>query len=154
MVEMLKEVGHIGYIVDNLDASIAQFQSLCRIDDFIVYDFVPTRAWVEGTEIFDCHFKIGLSQTSHCPKIELIEVVSGEKTPHSFFLAQTGQNIHHIAYYIDDYDYWHQYYENLPEGRILFEAVIEDEIMGKRKSFYAICRNKAVIIEIVKKLQA
>lgn len=149
----LPQIGHVGYIVNNIEESVQQFKMFCGIDNFIVYDFIPKRAWVYGEEIFDCQFKIGLSTNSQMPKIELIEFVSGAKTPHLFFIRENGQNIHHIAYYVDDYEYWHEYYANLPGGKILFEAEIEDEVLGKRCSFYAVSDKLSGIVEISKKVR-
>jgi catechol 2,3-dioxygenase-like lactoylglutathione lyase family enzyme len=147
----LPQIGHVGYIVRNLEESVQQFKTFCGIEDFIIYYFTPKRAWVNGEEIFDCRFKIGLSNNPCLPKIELIEPISGEKTPHFFFIREKGQNIHHIAYYVDDYEYWHRYYENLPGAKIVFEAEIDDEIQGKRSSFYAVSDKLAGMIEISKK---
>jgi len=149
----LPQIGHVGYIVRDVEEAIQQFKMFCGIDDFIVYYFTPKRAWVNGEEIFDCCFKIGLSKGPCMPKIELVEPVSGEKTPPMSFIREKGQNIHHIAYYVDDYEYWREFYANLPGGKILFEAEIEDEVLGKRSSFYAVSDNLAGIIEISKKVR-
>lgn len=147
--EALTGIAHVGYIVENVEESVKQFKKFYDITEFIVYDFIPQRAWVCGEEIFDCKFKIGLSNSN--PKIEIIQPISGTKTPHMSFINNVGQNIHHIAYFVDDYEYWHQYYAYQPGGKIIFEAQIEDDLFGKRSSFYATCENIAGVVEICKK---
>jgi hypothetical protein len=149
IISSLSIVGHIGYLVEDVYKSAEKFTALCGISDFKIYDFIPKKAWSYGIEIYDCHFKIALSQGNHTPKIELIEPISGEKTPHIRYLKERGQNIHHIAYYVDNYNYWYEKYNKLNNAKIIFETWIEDNVLGKRQSFYVIVNNEDIIVEIV-----
>ena len=103
---------------------------------------------------FDCKLRIGLSTNEIGPKVELIEPISGNKIPHFSFIKEKGQNIHHVAYYLDsteEYKYWHDYYSNQTDSKIIFEAEIEDDIFGKRASFYVSRADVAGVVEIARK---
>ena len=129
------EIGHVGYMVDNADACAEELGKAWGIDDFVVYDFVPGRTWAYGKEIFDCKLRIALGTPAAGPKVELVQYVSGTNLVMDNFVKEKGQNIHHIAYYVDDYDAWRAYV--LENGAsIIFEMEIEDEVLGKRASFY------------------
>ena len=148
----LPEIGHIGYLVEDVDRAAADFSASCDYPAFVVYDFVPKRAWSYGTEIFDCKFRIGICSPEQGAKIELIQFISGTNTPHEAFLKEHGPGIHHIAYYAtEEYDALREHFAALPGGRIIFEAEIEDEVMGKRCSFYAEAPGYPSIIEVSKR---
>lgn len=137
-VPEVPELGHVGYMVDNVDDCAKMFGTLWGIDDFVVYDFVPQRVWAYGEEIFDCKLRIAMGTPKVGPKIELIQYISGTNLVMNNFVKEKGQNIHHVAYYLDtyeEYNAWKDYALELG-GSIIFEAEVEDEVMGKRSSFY------------------
>lgn len=130
------EIGHVGYMVDHVDTSVEKMGEAWGIQDFVVYDFVPQRAWSYGKEIFDCKLRIALGTPATGAKVELVEFISGDGIPHQEFMRHVGQNIHHIAYYVDDYETAKLHVMSQPGAAIIFEAEIEDETLGKRQSFY------------------
>ena len=114
MIDILKDlppIGHVGYMVANREKSVEELQRLLGIDNFLLYDFVPQRAWVRGKEIFDCKLKIAAGTFKNNVKLEIIEPVSGS-TPHREFLNSKGSGIHHIAFYSDRYEEWHDYFRS------------------------------------------
>lgn len=143
----LPEVGHIGYIVKSADAVAALYDPR----DVRVYDFVPTRAWAYGKEITDCRFRIALYSPSEGAKLEFVEFVSGTGTPHKEFLESNGTDIHHIAYYVSNYDEVREFFDSTEGAQITFEAEIEDNVMGKRSSFYVTYPGFPGTIEISKR---
>ena len=149
MIEILKDLppfGHVGYIVANRDASVERLQSILGIDNFILYDFVPNKAWVAGKEIFDCKLKIAVGTFKNNVKLEIIEPISGN-TPHKGYLSKIGSGIHHIAFYSDRYDEWHEYFEE-KGAAFIFEMEAEDDVIGYRRSFYAEMEGFQGILEI------
>jgi len=132
------EVGHVGYMVESADETAKKLGPLWGIEDFVVYDFVPSRAWAYGEEIFDCKLRLALGTPKAGPKIELVEYVSGTNLVMEAFMKEKGQNIHHLAYYFDTYEEYYAWKDHMQElgGTIIFEAEIEDEAMGKRSTFY------------------
>ena len=145
------EIGHVGYMVESVDNAVKQMGAAWGIKDFVVYDFVPKRAWTYGQEIFDCKLRIGLGTPAVGAKVELVEFVSGTNSPHEKFMKEHGENIHHIAYYIDDYDAAKSYVLEQPGAEIIFEAEIEDEALGKRRSFYFTIPGAPGVFEFSKK---
>jgi catechol 2,3-dioxygenase-like lactoylglutathione lyase family enzyme len=142
------KLAHFGYIVKDIDSSIYFFNKILDIKDFYIYDFKPIKAWVNGNEINDCFFKIGMGSIGNDLKIELIKPISGEMTPHIKLARKGESNLHHIAFQVSNYLYWRKHFiENL-KAKIIFEAEVEDEVIGYRRSFYAIINNKVGIIEI------
>jgi hypothetical protein len=140
---------HTGFIVEKIETGITFFSSLC-FKDFIIYDFKPIRAWVNGIEINDCYFKIGIGSLKDNTKIELIQPIDGA-TPQKEFLERNGSNIHHFAYQVTDYILWRKYFKERYNAKIVFEAETEDERIGYRRCFYAICEGYAGILEIAEK---
>lgn len=144
----LPSIGHIGYIVQDIETTVRWYKLFFNTTDFIIYDFIPLRAWVNEQEIFDCKLKIGVGVINDGQKIELIRPISGETTPHMIFLKTKGENIHHIAFTVNDYNQWKDYFLRQLEANIIFEAEAEDPIIGYRRCFYANFNNAAGIVEI------
>ena len=144
------EIGHVGYMVDSADACAEQLGKVWGFDNFVVYDFVPGRCWAYGEEIFDCKLRIALGTPAVGAKVELVEYVSGTNLVMGNFLREKGQNIHHVAYYVEDYDAYRAY--ALEQGAtIIFEMEIEDEVLGKRASCYCEYPGVPGVIEYAKK---
>jgi hypothetical protein len=149
MIDIQKDLpplGHVGYIVSDRDKCVQGLSRLLGIVDLVLYDFVPKRAWVEGREIQDCKLKIGVGLFKNGVKLEIIEPVSGS-TPHQEFLSRKGSGIHHVAFYSDRYEEWHEYFEK-KGARFLFEMEAEDDVIGYRRSFYAESPDYQGVLEI------
>ena len=143
----LPPLGHIGYVVENLEASAGTFRAFMGIESFRIYDFVPRKAWVDGKELSGCALRIAMgSITGSTVKVELIQPVSGE-TPHALFLRERGPALHHVAFPVVEYEDWRQRYRG-SGARIVFEAEAEDDIIGYRRCFYARAEGMAGLIEI------
>ena len=144
----LPQLGHVGFIVSNAD----KMAELYPAEEVRVYDFIPTRAWSYGKSIYDCKLRIALvSPAVGGTKLEFVQFISGTNTPHESFFKQYGSSIHHIAYYVDNYDEIRSFCENGQDTRIIFEAEIEDAALGKRSSFYMEHDDYPCIIEFSKR---
>jgi methylmalonyl-CoA/ethylmalonyl-CoA epimerase len=130
----LPEIGHIGYVVDDVDGRADTLRRTFGGDSFKVYDYVPLRVTVGGKEIAGCRMRICMGLMKTRPRIELIQPVAGA-TPHAEFLDKRGPGLHHVAYSITRYEEWHDYF-SASGGNISFEAEAEDDINGYRRSFY------------------
>ena len=142
----LPPLGHIGYVVEDVEANAGAFRIFMGIESFRIYDFVPNRVWADGKELFRCALRIAIGSTRGEVKVELIQPVSGE-TPHAVFLRERGPALHHIAFSVAEYEDWRDMYGS-SGARIVFEAEAEDEIIGYRRSFYARAEGMAGLIEI------
>jgi hypothetical protein len=88
--KVLPDIGHVGYIVDDMDVNIEWYKKTLGIESFYVYDFAPLKAWVNDEEIHDCRFRIGMGVIATGKKIEFIQPLSGAITPHMVFLKEKG----------------------------------------------------------------
>ncbi len=131
----LPPLGHVGYVVDDVEANVEKYRRALGIENFRIYDFTPDNVWVDERKLPGCTLRIAIGSIKNEVKIELIQPVSGE-TPHARFLEERGPGIHHIAFYTKDYDEWRAYFKDRG-ARLVFEAETEDEIIGYRRSFYA-----------------
>jgi methylmalonyl-CoA/ethylmalonyl-CoA epimerase len=139
-------LGHVGYIVENVDKSVAMYRELLGIDNFRVYDFEPMRAWASGTALPACRLRIAIGNFKNDVKIELIQPLS-DQTPHARFLAEKGPGLHHVAFYTRDYDDWHAYFKS-KGAEFAFEAEAEDDMIGYRRSLYAQVAGMVGLVEI------
>lgn len=142
----LPPLGHIGYVVENVDANADMFRRTLGIEGFRVYDFVPLRAWTCGRELSPCQLRIAIGSLKNDVKIELIQPVAGA-TPHAQFLNDKGPGLHHAAFYTKQYEEWLDYFKRLG-AEIIFEAEAEDEIIGYRRCCYAQVTGMVGIVEI------
>jgi catechol 2,3-dioxygenase-like lactoylglutathione lyase family enzyme len=142
----LPPLGHVGYVVNDVEASAERYRRSLGIESFRIYDFVPDRAWANGKKLSECALRIAIGNIKNDVKIELILPVAGE-TPHAFFLREKGPGLHHIAFYTKEYEEWYAFYTG-SGALIVFEAETEDEIIGYRRSFYAQVEGAAGLIEI------
>ena len=149
MIDIAKDLpplGHLGYIVENVDRNVAKFREILGIDNFRAYDYVPGRAWVNGKELFPCKLRIAIGSFINGCKIELIQPLVGA-TPHAQFLREKGPGLHHVAFYTKQYEDWLDHFRKVG-AEITFEAEAEDEIIGYRRSFYAQVAGMVGVVEI------
>jgi hypothetical protein len=78
--------------------------------------------------------------------IEILQHVSGEGV-HKDFIAAGNNGLHHIAFKVDDFDYWREYFVG-KGSRFVFEAETEDPVNGYRRCFYAEDKENNMIYEI------
>lgn len=137
-MKALQDLGieHVGFVVRNLEAAITHFTEYYRIDGFKHYDFVPDRAWSYGREVGDYRLKIAMSSVAdRSSGVEIIQPVSGEGV-HRDFMESGHSGLHHIAFKVDDYEYWRRYFIG-KKARFVFESETEDAVIGYRRCFYA-----------------
>lgn len=148
-MKSLTELGmeHVGFLVPDLEEAVNRFQTVYGIDDFVMYDFQPLRAWSYGEEVENYRLKIAMANINHQSSgIELIQHVSG-KGVHQDWIADGNQGMHHIAFKVDDYEYYRKHF--LENGaKFLFESETEDDRIGYRRCFYAEDAKAGMVYEI------
>ncbi len=149
MIEIARDLpplGHVGYVVADVEANAERYRQALGIENFRIYDFVPDRVWASGRELSACTLRIAIGSIKNDVKIELIQPVAGD-TPHARFLKEKGEGVHHIAFYSKDYEEWLAFYKSRG-AQIVFEAETEDDVIGYRRSFYAQVTGMVGLIEI------
>ncbi len=129
-------MAHIGYVVKNLEDSMKSLRILYGVKEFVVYDFIPVRAWSYGKEIDNCTMRIAMGGGEGRPKIEIIQPLNGELTPQQKFINEGNEGIHHICLQITDYNKWRDHFAAKNDVEIVFEAQIYDEVRGYRRCMY------------------
>jgi methylmalonyl-CoA/ethylmalonyl-CoA epimerase len=142
----LPPLGHVGYVVDDVEANAEKYHRSLGIENFRIYDFTPDNVWVNERKLPGCTLRIAIGSIKNEVKIELIQPIAGD-TPHARFLKEKGPGVHHIAFYSKDYDQWRAYFEE-KGAKFVFEAEAEDEIIGYRRAFYAQVEGMIGLIEI------
>jgi len=153
MIENLKEIGidHIGLIVPDRDKTITKFHEVLNIKEFKKYIFKPNKAWSNGKLIEKYELKIGMTLDNKMKgcNIEIIEPLIKDGI-HREFLELGCNGIHHIAYKVENYDYWLNKFKK-KNSKFIFEAETEDEINGYRRCFYAEDKILGTVYEILEK---
>lgn len=144
----LKDYGlhHVGFVVRDLKKTVARFEELYQIKDFSIYPFSPTRTWSYGEEVFGYRLLIAMIFLGNGSAIEIIQPLEG-KGVHSDFVEAGNSGMHHIAFSVDDFDYWREYFLE-KEAKFVFESETEDDVNGYRRCFYAEDQEAGMIYEI------
>ncbi|HTO22801.1 MAG TPA: VOC family protein [Spirochaetia bacterium] len=142
----LPPLGHVGYVVEDVDASVESLRRMLGAPAFRTYDYVPVNAWVQGRPLRPLRLRIAMGTLTGDTRIELIQPVEGD-TPHARFLREKGPGLHHLAFYSDRYEEWRQSFK-ARGAEIVFEAEAEDDVVGYRRSLYVQVTGMASIVEI------
>ena len=145
-VRDLPPLGHVGYIVEDIEAGADGFRRALGLGEFRVYDYVPRKAWSYGQPLSPCRLRIGIGSIGGHVKLELIQPVEGT-TPQARFLRERGPGLHHVAFSTDRYEEWLDRFRQRG-AEISFEAEAEDEINGYRRSFYAEVAGMPAVVEV------
>jgi catechol 2,3-dioxygenase-like lactoylglutathione lyase family enzyme len=86
-------------VVKDTDRTIAYYSGTLGLPPFRTNSFPCTQATYNGRRI-DTAFKASFTEIGDC-RLELMEVVEGD-TPHSRFLAERGEGMHHLRFEVDD----------------------------------------------------
>ncbi len=91
----------IGFVVKNLEESIARYETLLGVGPFVVRRFIPDYYELDGVSGTLC-LKLAKCQWGEV-ELELIEAANDN--PGSLeFLEQHGEGVQHFGYYVEDYE--------------------------------------------------
>ena len=148
-MELLSRLGieHVGFLVRDLDPVVAHMKADFPDIEFQYYDYRPMHAWSYGKPVENYHLKIAMGAIpGHDTGIELIQWVSGEGVHRDFVGCGKG-GMHHIAYRVENFDYWKEKFSKTC-APFIFEAETEDEKNGYRRCFYAWDDTAGMVFEI------
>ncbi len=143
-------LGHVGFVVRDVDETVKRFGEILGITDFRTYIFEPSHAWSYGKELSHYKLKIAMAaMPDFQTKIEIIQPIS-EEGIHGEFIKSGRSGIHHIAYTVENFDEWKAYFtEN--GANIVFESETEDDVIGYRRCFYANDEIMGTVFEVLEK---
>ncbi len=133
----LPPVEQVGMVVKDMDKAIEYYRSVFGWGPFNVSEFELKGCSYRGKPS-DCKLKIALTQSGPI-EIELIQVLEGE-TPHTEFLREKGEGLHHLRFSVDDLDgvlaEWANegiepvWYHSMPEIGISWAYLNTDKVGG------------------------
>jgi len=97
----LPPVEQIGIVVADIDKAVEYYSSIFGWGPFQVVEY-ETKGMTYRGQKGDCRLKLAFAQSGPI-EIELIQVLEGE-TPHTEFLREKGEGLHHLRFHIDDLD--------------------------------------------------
>ena len=143
-------IEHIGFVVEDLEKTVEHLSSIFGIKNFSIYEFSPSRAWSNGKEIKGYKLKIAMSAAEgNKTGFEIIQPLSSEGI-HKEMAGSGKKGINHIAFKVNDYDYWREYFKQ-KDAKLIFESETEDELNGYRRCFYVKDNAEDMIYEIKEK---
>ena len=94
----LPAVEQIGVVVADIDRAIEFYSATFGLGPFQVHE-VELDGFTYRNQQGKCRLKMALAQSGPI-EIELIQVLDG-KTPHSEFLREKGEGLHHLRFRVD-----------------------------------------------------
>lgn len=143
---LLPKIEHIGYLVEDLDASVAAYRRYYGVADFELYEYAPDEVWENDEPVKAWSLQIAKGHTHTGLPMELLSPGRGN-SPHRRQLAAQGPGLHHIAYKVTGYAEWTAKMRR-EAGPALFEGIARDEIRGTRYSCFFRVPGLAEIVEI------
>jgi len=96
----LPGVGQIGVVVEDLDRTIAFYQSTFGIGPFDIREVGAPNVWDRGQEKA-IKARLGFATLGHV-ELELIQILEGDSL-HLEFLRKHGEGIHHLGFFVKDF---------------------------------------------------
>jgi catechol 2,3-dioxygenase-like lactoylglutathione lyase family enzyme len=143
-------IEHIGFVVPDLEKTMSHITEIFGVKKFSIYEFSPTKAWAMGKEIPGYKLKIAMAVVENgSTGFEIIQPISPEGIHRD--MAYSGKKgMNHIAFKVDDYDYWKEFFTK-KGAQFIFESETEDELNGYRRCFYVKDEEEDLIYEIKEK---
>ena len=92
---------HIGFVVKSVDRAIDHYRSNFGWGPFNIFEMEMEDFKYRGKP-GNCRLKIAIAQTGPV-QVEFIEVLDGE-SPHTEFLQEKGEGMHHLCYEVESLD--------------------------------------------------
>ena len=97
----LPPVEQIGIVVKDLDRAVEYYSSVFGWGPFQIRE-IEMDGFTYRNRQGNCRLKMAFANSGPV-EIELIEVLEGE-TPHTEFLRQKGEGLHHLRFRVEDFD--------------------------------------------------
>lgn len=147
---MANGIAHVGYVVKDLQKTVAHFETQCGLPKFMPFPIDPFDITLMGVPSQPFAMDIAfIPPTEKGPGFELIQPLSlTENNLFADFVNKTGGGMHHLAFQVADYEAWKTHYQKLGMD-ILLEFSLEDDKFGFRRRFYVQDTTAGLIAEIM-----
>jgi len=95
------KLGQVGIVVRDIDETIRYYKEAFGIGPWAVFEGEPAECIEKGQRI-TFRGRMAMAQTGRV-ELELIQILEG-RSFHSDFLEEQGEGIHHIGFFVKDFD--------------------------------------------------
>ena len=136
----LPDVGQIGVVVENLDRTIAFYESVFRLGPFETRELEAPNVPDRGEEK---HIKARLGfATMGQIELELIHILEGDSF-HLEFLRKHGEGIHHLGFFVRDFE------AKLEQAKAMGFEVLQTGPLGRFYAYLDTRQHGGIIVELI-----
>jgi methylmalonyl-CoA/ethylmalonyl-CoA epimerase len=136
----LPDVGQIGVVVENLDRTIAFYESVFGLGPFETMELEAPNVWDRGEEK---HIKARLAfATMGQIELELIHILEGDSF-HLDFLRKHGEGVHHLGFFVRDFE------ARLAQAKAAGFELLQTDPFGRFYAYLDTRRYGGVIFELI-----
>lgn len=136
----LPDVGQIGVVVENLDRTVAFYESVFGIGPFETREMEAPNVWDRGEEK---HIKarVGFAAMGQI-ELELIHIVEGDSI-HVEFLREHGEGVHHLGFHVRDFR------AKLEQARAMGFQLLQRDPFGQFYAYLDTRQRGGIIFELI-----
>jgi methylmalonyl-CoA/ethylmalonyl-CoA epimerase len=136
----LPDVGQIGVVVENLDRTVAFYESVFGIGPFEIREMEAPNVWDRGEEK---HIKarVGFATMGQI-ELELIHILEGDSF-HLDFLREHGEGIHHLGFHVRDFE------AKLEQAKAMGFEVLQTDPFGRFYAYLDTRQSGGIIFELI-----
>jgi len=136
----LPDVGQIGVVVQDLDRTIAFYESTFGLGPFDIREVEAPNVWDRGEEK---HIKARLGfATVGQIELELIHILEGDSF-HLEFLREHGEGVHHLGFFVRDFE------AKLEQAKAMGFDVLQTDPFGRFYAYLDTRRYGGIIFELI-----
>jgi catechol 2,3-dioxygenase-like lactoylglutathione lyase family enzyme len=136
----LPGVGQIGVVVEDLDRTIAFYESTFGLGPFDIREVEAPNVWDRGEEK---HIKARLAfATLGQVELELIQILEGDSF-HLEFLRKHGEGIHHLGFFVRDFA------AKLEQAKAMGFELLQRDPFGRLYAYLDTRQHGGIIFELI-----
>jgi len=136
----LPGVGQIGVVVEDLDRTIAFYESTFGIGPWDIREVGAPNVWDRGEEKF-IKARLGFATVGQV-EIELIQILEGDSM-HLEFLREHGEGLHHVGFFVKDFA------AKLEQAQAMGLQVLQKDPFGQAYAYLDTRQPGGIIFELI-----
>jgi len=136
----LPGVGQIGVVVEDLDRTIAFYESTFGIGPWDIREVGAPNVWDRGEEKF-IKARLGFATIGQV-EIELIQILEGDSM-HLEFLREHGEGLHHVGFFVKDFA------AKLEQAQAMGLQVLQKDPFGQAYAYLDTRQPGGIIFELI-----
>jgi methylmalonyl-CoA/ethylmalonyl-CoA epimerase len=136
----LPGVGQIGVVVEDLDRTMAFYESTFGIGPWDIREVGAPNVWDRGEEKF-IKARLGFATLGQV-EIELIQILEGDSM-HLQFLREHGEGLHHVGFFVKDFA------AKLEQAQAMGLQVLQKDPFGQAYAYLDTRQPGGIIFELI-----